>query len=590
MLMRNAHTLLLFCLLFVAQLTKGQVSPAWTQTITTLPDSAALFPVKVLGDAMGNSYVLSTYSKSNAGGTTFKIYVTKYDINGTRIWQHINDNNGTGDPRGFDMVLDDLTNVYVAGGLMGPFSNQVYLLKVNTGGFAMWSRTSTTSFSIGAFTQILLDRNKLYLASSSGEAIFDLSGNEIWSNTLPADRICVDRAGEMIVSEGFTSGDNLVRIDTLGNQTFSDSTFAVGRIATDDLRNIYILGQYPGYQLAKYDSNGVFQWSYNSFPATPPFGDFTYEVLVDSYGDVILTGLNDTMYKFSPNGNIQWIKPMNGLDANWNVAKLIATDVIAIAGVFPGVADLDIVVKTFDLMGNSNWSGVYNSNNTQEGLVDMCFAGDGFFIVEDSINSTDLIHFDSPFYNLNNDLSLLCVDSVWYDTLNPNFINVSVFNGNVSHLNYPSVMIVSSTGDTIGNPNNEVDYFAHLGNIHLVYTDTITQLGITDFSEYTFIISEGFGSVSGVIGFCSTLNTDELDWSRVLIYPNPSSGRFEISNSSGKPIEAISVFDMSGRMVESQTISETGSIQVDLSDEPSGMYFIGLRSGSGNRYFKVIVK
>ncbi|MBL0105271.1 MAG: T9SS type A sorting domain-containing protein [Bacteroidetes bacterium] len=67
--------------------------------------------------------------------------------------------------------------------------------------------------------------------------------------------------------------------------------------------------------------------------------------------------------------------------------------------------------------------------------------------------------------------------------------------------------------------------------------------------------------MSGVIGFCSTLNTDELDWSRVLIYPNPSSGRFEISNSSGKPIEAISVFDMSGRMVESQTISETGSFK-----------------------------
>lgn len=590
MLMRNAHTLLLFCLLFIAQLAKGQSSPAWTQTITTLPDSAALFPVKVLGDGFGNSYVLSTYSKANAGGTTFKIYVTKYDVSGTRLWQHINDNNGVGDPRGFDMVLDDLTNVYVAGGLMGPFSNQVYLLKVNTGGFTMWSTTSTTSFSIGAFTQILFDRNKLYLGSSSGEAIFGVSGNEIWSNTLPADRICVDRSGEMIVSEGFTSGDNLVRFDTLGNQTFSDSTFAVGRIATDDSRSMYLLGQYPGYQLAKYDSNGVFQWSYNSFPATPPFGDFTYEVLVDSYGDIVLTGVNDTMYKFTPTGILLWVKPMNGLDESWNISKIVSNDLIAIAGMIPSGNQYDVVVKTFDLLGNENWSGTYNSNSTQESLIDMDFSADGFFLVEDSINSTDLIHFDSPVYSSTTDLNLLCIDSVWYDTLNPNYINVSVFNGNVAHINYPSVMIVSSSGDTISNPNNTVNYFAHLGNIHLVYTDTITQLGITDFTEYSFIISEGFGTTSAVIGFCSTLSAEEIDWSQVLIYPNPSSGRFEIANNSGKPIESVSVFDMSGRIVESQSVAESWTIQMDLSDEPSGMYFIGLRSGSGNRYFKVIVK
>ncbi|MBL0105270.1 MAG: hypothetical protein IPP51_16755 [Bacteroidetes bacterium] len=402
--MRNAHTLLLFCLLFITQLAKGQSSPAWTQTITTLPDSAALFPVKVLGDGFGNSYVLSTYSKSNAGGTTFKIYVTKYDINGTRLWQHINDNNGAGDPRGFDMVLDDLTNVYVAGGLMGPFSNQVYLLKVNTGGFRHVVENVDDVIQHRSVYSNLFDRNKLYLGSSSGEAIFGVSGNEIWSNTLPADRICVDRAGEMIVSEGFTSGDNLVRIDTLGNQTFSDSTFAVGRIATDDLRNIYILGQYPGYQLAKYDSNGVFQWSYNSFPATPPFGDFTYEVLVDSYGDIVLTGLNDTIYKFTPTGILLWVKPMNGLDEIGMFLKIVSNDLIAIAGMIPSGNQYDVVVKTFDLLGNENWSGTYNSNTTQESLIDMDFSADGFFLVEDSINSTDLINFDSPFYTSTNDL------------------------------------------------------------------------------------------------------------------------------------------------------------------------------------------
>jgi hypothetical protein len=588
--MRNAHTLLLFCLLFMAQFAQGQNYPSWTQSITTFPDSAYLFPIKILADAAGNSYTLSTYSKSNGSTNTFKIYITKFDLNGNRLWQAIDDNAGAGDARGYDMVLDDQSNVYVAGGLMGAFSNQIYLIKVSAGGSVVWTRSSTTSFSIGMFTQILLDRNKLYLASSSGEAIFDLNGNEKWSDTFPAERICVERAGQMIVSEGFVSGDNLVRFDSLGNQTFSDSTFNVGRIATDGWRNMYVLGQYPGYQLAKYDSNGVFQWSYNSFPVTPPFGDYTYEVLVDSYGDVVLTGLNDTMYKFSPNGNLQWIKPMNGLDENWNVSGIVASDLIAIAGIEWTGNNYDVILKTFDLMGNANWSGIYNSNSVQEIVVSMAFSADGFFLAEDSMSSTDVLHFDSPFFNLTNDLSLLCVDSVWYDTLNPNYVNVSVFNGNVSHLNYPSVMIVSSTGDTISNPDNEVNFFAHLGNIHLVYTDTITQLGITDFSEYSFIISEGFGTTSAVIGFCSTLGTEEMDWTQITIYPNPSSGQFEISNASGMPIDQLTVFDMSGRMVKSQKVGEASNVRLDFSAEPSGMYFVGLRSASGNRYFKVIIE
>jgi hypothetical protein len=281
---------------------------------------------------------------------------------------------------------------------------------------------------------------------------------------------------------------------------------------------------------------------------------------------------------------------MNGLDENWNVSGIVASDLIAIAGIEWTGNNYDVILKTFDLMGNANWSGIYNSNSVQEIVVSMAFSADGFFLAEDSMSSTDVLHFDSPFFNLTNDLSLLCVDSVWYDTLNPNYVNVSVFNGNVSHLNYPSVMIVSSTGDTISNPDNEVNFFAHLGNIHLVYTDTITQLGITDFSEYSFIISEGFGTTSAVIGFCSTLGTEEMDWTQITIYPNPSSGQFEISNASGMPIDQLTVFDMSGRMVKSQKVGEASNVRLDFSAEPSGMYFVGLRSASGNRYFKVIIE
>src|SRR6185295_9516294 len=91
---------------------------------------------------------------------------------------------------------------------------------------------------------------------------------------------------------------------------------------------------------------------------------------------------------------------------------------------------------------------------------------------------------------------------VWYDPVNPGLINVSVFNGNVSHLNYPSVQIVSPGGDTISNVNNFVNFFAHPGNMYQTYTDTIIVPGITDFTGYTFLMNELFGDTTAVIDWC----------------------------------------------------------------------------------------
>ncbi|HLG35055.1 MAG TPA: T9SS type A sorting domain-containing protein [Bacteroidia bacterium] len=187
--------------------------------------------------------------------------------------------------------------------------------------------------------------------------------------------------------------------------------------------------------------------------------------------------------------------------------------------------------------------------------------------------------------------NLICVDSIWYDSI-PNFINVRIFNGDVGQLNYPSVQIVSPSNDTIGNPSNQVTFFAQLGNTYQTYHDTITQTGISDFSNYTFLISEGFGDTTAVITWCGPVSVSELVVNDLKIFPNPVQNEFTIyPEYSGRfTISGIELYNVLGNLVLRQQpiVSNEKKITVDVSGLVSGIYFIRLQDGKNARTAKFI--
>ncbi len=550
----------------------SQSVPVWTASINTLPDSANLFPVKVLTDGSNNIYVLSSYSKNISPGTTqFKIYLNKYDLNGNLLWNIIYDNGGGGDPRGFDMAIDLNDNCYISGGLMSAPNFQPLLLKFNSSGTMEWMLNTITSFNYGYLNQVILKDSLIYIQSSAGIATVNLYGIEQWSQTMVADRIAVDGLGRLIVTGTMAgSNDNIFRFTKQGALSFSDSTIYAKSITTDFDHNIYLLTDISSYALVKLDSSGAFQWSYTNFPPPPPFGDIGLEVLTDFNNDILVAGVDDSLYKFNPFGAPIWTTSLNGLGTYKIAAKIAFSNVVVIAGSLLDTIQTDVGVATFDINGNQNWSGSYNSNTNQEFVVDMSLDNSGIYILEDSISNPTLLKFESPFSSLI-DYSLICVDSVWYDIANPNFINVSVFNGNNTHLNYPSVQIISPTGDTIGNHDNLVNFFAHLGNQYQTYTDTITVLGIADFSNYTFLISEGFGTTTAEIDFCSTTRIQAFINPAISIYPNPASETIQISGMKLNEDYHFEIFDVNGRLILKRNLSGPSSVNVDgMAD---GLYF-----------------
>ncbi len=585
---------ILIVLLFLTGISaEAQTPPVWTHDINSSPDTASLFPVRTLNDDSNHVYVLSTYMKTvSVGNDEYKIYLKKYDQAGALIWTLIYDHAGTGKPQGFDMVMDHDGNCYIAGGLMATTYSKPLIIKVNTAGGVSWERDSTTAFNSGNYDQVFFNHNRLYLKSSYGIAKFDLSGSERWSLGLPVGRMAVDNEGQSIVSVYFGNPTNILRYDSSGVLNFSDTTIDAMRIATDADNNFYLMSHnYPVYNLTKYDSAGNFEWNRDVFSQASPFGDIGFEVLTDFNKDVILVGLGDSIYKWSPSGNLIWAKSMHRLDSYLISAKIVFNNLIAVAGTSYDSVGYFLKVSTFDLNGDENWSGVYNGNTGgSEFEVDFTVDNSGIYTIENNNQNTTLAKFASPFQSAI-DYNLLCVDSVWYDPANPAFVNVRVFNGNVSHLNYPSVRGVSANGDTTINPHNFVDYFAHLGNIYLTYHDSITVTGVTDFSHYTFLMSEGFGDTTAVIGWCAGAPQEiiSITGSEIKIYPNPvhdaliiESAGYENKNS------VIQIFNALGSMVLEEKLSADAMNRINVSGFADGIYFGRIMAGGQERHFKFV--
>ena len=576
--MKKYYTLLVVFLLCNITEAFSQSSPQWIRDINALPDTAVTYPVRILNTSVGDVVVLSTYFKQSVPDNEYKIQLRKYDYTGTILWSYTFDNAGNNDVRAYDMALDNQDNIYLVGSIaLTSMSGQPLLMKISATGNYMWHHIATVAFSLGSFDKIKIRNNKVYVASINGIAQFDFWGLEQWSHAYLVAAMDVDYNGQMIFSAYVSNPNTIFRVDVNGNINFSAVSIIAKRIAVDQNNGFYLFDDTnSNYELVKFDSAGAFLWNYNQFPAAPPFGDIGMEVLVDYNNDVIVAGVFDTIYKFSSSGIIKWIKPMNGLDNYRIAAQITGNNQIAVAGSVQGSGGYDMAFSFFDLFGNVNWSGLHNGGGlSQEFVVDMTVLGDGVYIIEDKDQNTLLAKFELPF-SAPIDYSLVCVDSVWYDPNNPQLINVSIFNGNVWHMNYPSVQIVSPQNDTIGNPSNLVNFFAHLGNSFQTYSDTIAISGITDFSNYTFLMSEGFGDTSVAITWCNPTSLSEEQTPEFSLYPNPVNDKLYLNFFGLKNQYSWAIVNTVGQIVkEGKGFSSELIIPVMFLSE--GVYIIRLQ-------------
>ena len=109
----------------------------------------------------------------------------------------------------------------------------------------------------------------------------------------------------------------------------------------------------------------------------------------------------------------------------------------------------------------------------------------------------------------------------------------------------------------------------------------------------TLNVNNGCGTDSKTktitIGQATSIN-QAIENSNVKLYPNPTSGKFNIDLGVNSSYELLSIYDLMGKMVKQIKLDySTQKIQIDLSTFSSGMYFIRLSSKDKYEDLKVVI-
>ena len=62
-----------------------------------------------------------------------------------------------------------------------------------------------------------------------------------------------------------------------------------------------------------------------------------------------------------------------------------------------------------------------------------------------------------------------CVLNITIDTVGSNTLNVTIYNGDTMNVNYPTVVVTNSVGDTVGNIDTAFFFFAQLAGDTIVH-------------------------------------------------------------------------------------------------------------------------
>ena len=76
--------------------------------------------------------------------------------------------------------------------------------------------------------------------------------------------------------------------------------------------------------------------------------------------------------------------------------------------------------------------------------------------------------------------------------------------------------------------------------------------------------------------------------SNIKSYPNPTSGEFSIVSTSNEKIEQVDLFDLSGKLIQSLTSLNSERVNLDLTPQENGIYFIKVRTASSSSSIKVV--
>ena len=151
----------------------------------------------------------------------------------------------------------------------------------------------------------------------------------------------------------------------------------------------------------------------------------------------------------------------------------------------------------------------------------------------------------------------------------------------------PGVEVIVDDEDTLYTNYNNIGFycaeFCVTGGNHWIY--------FPDYAIWSYFTFECTGSTYQIL----QVGLNEYDYPKdsltITIYPNPSKGRFyfELQNQVSEPLE-IQVLDLTGRVVYSGEPANTKKTEINLSDQPTGMYFVRVKTEDKFLIRKIVIQ
>ncbi len=178
------------------------------------------------------------------------------------------------------------------------------------------------------------------------------------------------------------------------------------------------------------------------------------------------------------------------------------------------------------------------------------------------------------------------------DTIN-NTLDVTIYNGGTTFMNYPIVVVLNSIGDTIANINNLFYFFGHASMDTLTHTIPTTVDSIPAGFTGTVYYMDGFDSTTCAYTYptpCTVGIIESMIAAEVTVYPNPASTMINVSLiQTAAETATINLYEASGKLAHSISTNEN-TISIDRGNLRSGIYFLQVRIGDKLLTKKIVLE
>lgn len=525
-------------------------------------------------------------------------YVAKYNKNGNAVWANtalaydytdvmgvtadtIGNVFVTGLYKGsiMNFICDTLYNSHQPPYLSGPPTSDIFIVKYNSAGTAIWAKTAGIIGNDYGVAVVTDNIGNAYITgeagygthfgslSSSGCCTFTVkysgNGNAVWvmwgvGGSEPKS-IALDGNNNVFITGSFSGS----KLQFSSGTTLNNSAFISGST------NMFI---------AKYDSSGTFQWANGTNAIDFEYGN---SVAIDANGNAFVTGTFVT----SPTniGAGISLTSLGGQDAF--VIKYNSLGTAIWAKDFGGISDDESNGISIDASGKKYVTGTFYSNAIYFGSDSLTssiatgtsnvFTAKLFECISSSSTITQTACNDFTFhghlYNASGVYNQIITNQMGCDSTVT--INLTIDSLNTSVTQNAAVLTANASSASYQWLNCSLGNVPIIGAISQTYTATtngnyavaVTQNGCTDTS--TCYTVTGLGISENI--------TDDM----ITIAPNPFTAQTTITFSSEQKHTILSVMDVLGNVILQTTINGKQFV-LDMNGVTKGVYFVRTETDS----------